>query len=88
MSWPERASASVRAVQPSSAHLTLAGYLATPAKATPSPMTSSSPATLPFEVSISRIASKVVRASDTGRPMTSSARTDDEAIEIEQPLAS
>ena len=43
-STPAWARASVRAIQPSSAHLTRAGYWATPARATPSPMTSSSPA--------------------------------------------
>src|SRR6478736_7613146 len=48
MSTPARARASVNAVQPSRAHLTRAGYFETPTKATPSPMTASSPATCPF----------------------------------------
>src|SRR6476661_4881237 len=88
MSTPARASASVKAVQPSRAHLTRAGYFETPAKATPSPMTVSSPPTWPREVSMARIASKVSSASTTGWPMTSSASTDELATEIEQPCAS
>src|SRR4051794_21006164 len=88
MSTPARARASVNAVQPSRAHLTRAGYFETPANATPSPMTDSSPATWPREVSMARIASKVTRASATRWPMTSSARTDALATEIEQPCAS
>src|SRR6478752_3315732 len=87
MSTPARARASVKAVQPSRAHLTRAGYFETPAKATPSPMTSSSPATWPLEVSIVRMASNVSRASSTGWPMTSSASTEVLATEIEQPWA-
>src|SRR5690242_13167095 len=57
MSTPACARASVKAVQPSRAHLTRAGYFDTPANATPSPMTDSSPATVPREVSMARIAS-------------------------------
>ena len=38
--------------------------------------------------SIVRIAAKEVRASSTLRPMTSSVRTEVEAVEMEQPIAS
>src|SRR6476661_3037911 len=63
VSWPAWCNASVKAIHPSRAHFTRAGYLLTPAKATPSPMTSSSPMSAPFEVSMARIASCVVIAS-------------------------
>src|SRR6478752_1884701 len=87
MSTPARARASVKAVQPSRAHLTRAGYFETPAKATPSPMTSSSPATWPLEVSIVRMASNVSRAASTGWPMTAPASTEGLATDVEKAVA-
>src|SRR6185503_16885095 len=51
MSTPAWTSASVNAVQPSSAHFTRAGYFETPANATPSPISSSSPGSAPLLVS-------------------------------------
>src|SRR6478735_1797079 len=69
MSTPARARASVKAVQPSRAHLTRAGYFETPAKATPSPMTVSSPATWPREVSMARIASKETSVTTASAPV-------------------
>ena len=80
--------ASVKAVQPSSAHLTRAGYLATPAKAIPSPRRSSSPGSWPLEVSIARMPSYASSASRTEWPVTCSDRTEADATLIEQPSAS
>src|SRR5450631_3047492 len=57
MSTPAWVRAAVNAIQPNSAHLTRAGYLETPAKATPSPISSSSPGSAPLLVNILRMAS-------------------------------
>ena len=52
------------------------------------PIRSSSPALSPFEVSMSRIAAMVRRACATEVPVTSSARIEVLATEIEHPVAS
>ncbi len=83
-----RPRASRKAIQASRAHLTRAGYFATPDSATPSPRTSVSPASAPREVNMARMASTTPRASGSGRPVSSSASMDALAIEIEQPRAS
>ena len=57
--------ASLNAIQPSSAHFTRAGYLATPANAMPSPSTSSSPRPCPRDEIISlNAATRLQRVAD------------------------
>ena len=68
--------------------MTRAGYFETPAKATPSPMTSSSPCVGALEVSIVRMAAYASRASPTVWPVTRSVSTEVDATLIEQPRAS
>ena len=78
----------MNAIHDRRAHFTRAGYFATPERATPSPICSSSPGSSPLLVSIERIASNVSRAWATDSPVISSARIDAEATLIEQPIAS
>src|SRR5690606_2269876 len=84
-STPACTKAALTAIQPSSAHFTLAGYFATPANATPSSSTSSSGSTLPRPCINSTNASSFASASSTGRSTTRSVSTDTDAWEIEQP---
>src|SRR6185369_10480466 len=84
--FPVLASASLNAIHASSAHLTLAGYFATPANAIPSPSTSSSGSIEPRLVITAVKASPVDSASDTLRPRTSSYSTLADAWLIEQPI--
>src|SRR5690606_12609206 len=65
-----RTTASLKAIQPSRAHFTRAGYLETPDSAMPSPSNSSSPSMVPRLEIISLKASTVFNACCTGRPMT------------------
>src|SRR5689334_16295019 len=69
---PLRPTASLNAIQPSRAHFTRAGYRATPAKATPSPRTSSSGSTWPRPWAISWNAVSTRMDSSTLRPTTRS----------------
>ena len=78
----------MNAIQPSSAHLTRAGYRATPANATPSPSTSSSGSTCPRPCAISWNAASTFSESVTDRPTTRSVSTDADAWLIEQPSVS
>src|ERR1700744_1031775 len=82
------ASASLNAIQPNSAHFTRAGYFATPANATPSPSTSSSPAIFPRDDTIPVNAVTVFSACPTLCPITCSVSTDVAAWLIEQPWPS
>ena len=80
--------ASFQAIHDSSAHLTRAGNLATPAKAMPSSSTSSSGTTVPLPCIRVRNSSWIAIASSTGLPITRSVITEALACEIEQPTAS
>ena len=80
--------ASFQAIQPSRAHLIRAGYLATPANATPSPSTASSGSSSPLDCISRRNSSASVIASGTVLPMISSLITDVLAWLIEQPRLS
>ena len=89
LSWSTLCTAaSLNAIQPSSAHFTRAGYFDTPAKAMPSPSTSSSPSMVPRLVTIAVNSPRVAITSVSGRPMARSVSTDVDAWEIEQPIAS
>src|SRR5262249_34984774 len=84
-----RAAASVNAIQPSSAHLTLAGYPATPANAIASSSRSSSTPSVSPRLCISvRNSSWATSASPSDRPVTRSDITDVDACEIEHPRPS
>src|SRR5262249_34625724 len=86
-----RAVASFHAIQPRSAHLIRAGYLATPANTTASPSTSSSGSEAtesPAPCIRSTNAALISIASLTGLPITRSVSTDTLAWLIEQPSAS
>jgi len=78
----------LNAIQPSSAHLILAGYFDTPANATASSSTSSSGSACPLDCISARNASPVFIASPTGLPITRSAITEALAWLIEQPRES
>ena len=84
-SAPLGSRASVNAIQPSSAHLTRAGYFETPAKAMASSRTSSSRLAAARE--LHHLAERLVRREGvaTGWPITRSVITDVEAWLIEQP---
>src|ERR1700677_4111327 len=77
--------ASFHAIQPSRAHLILAGYFETPTNATASSSTSSSGSPVPLDCMSSRNAWLMAMASPTGLPMTRSLITDALAWLIEQP---
>src|SRR6266702_280958 len=80
--------ASFHAIQPSSAHLIRAGYLATPAKTTASPSASSSGSAASRECISSRNFAPISIASLTGLPISRSVSTETLAWLIEQPSAS
>src|SRR3984957_18170206 len=80
--------ASFHAIQPSNAHLILAGYLDTPANATASSSTPSSGVPSPLDCMSPRNAWLSVMASVTGLPMTRSLMTAVLAWLIEQPSVS
>lgn len=80
--------ASFHAIQASSAHLILAGYLDTPANATASSSTSSSGTSAPRDFIRSRNTWLIRIASPTGRPIIRSLITDALAWLIEQPSES
>src|SRR5690606_10276265 len=79
--------ASFQAIQASRAHLTRAGNFATPAKAMPSPNTSSSGSTLPRPCISPGKAAWTTAASRTGRPLRSPGSTEVDAWLMEQPSA-
>src|ERR1700722_7521910 len=83
-----RAVASFHAIQPSSAHLMRAGYLATPSNATASPSTSSSGSPSPRDCISARNSALTSMASATVLPTTMSVSMDVLAWLIEQPSAS